>query len=141
MQFNILLQTSTSHPLLTTCISLCTNKLIPVKIKSKSPFMCHTIVKFILLKLNTHLLAICERLKAQPNARNISTQHLVLNIVVRNVLHAFDHSVATCCKMLDGVGSSLKMVTFLDVARCCMCLASSFTTSQNTIQQCCKMLC
>ena len=44
------------------------------------------------------------------------TQHLnatSCNIVARNVSNAFDHPVATCCKMLDGIGSSLKMVKFL----------------------------
>ena len=30
-----------------------------------------------------------------------------------NVLHMFFYPVATHCKMLDGVGSSLKMVKFL----------------------------
>ena len=31
------------------------------------------------------------------------------------------------------------VATFLDVARCCARLVSSFTTSHNTIQQCCKI--
>ena len=31
----------------------------------------------------------------------------------RNVLHTFGHPVATCCKMLNDVGSSLKLVKFL----------------------------
>ena len=56
-----------------------------------------------------------QSLKARPNERNISTQHLA-KIFARSVFHAFGHpaaNVARCCKMLDGVGSSLKMVHFL----------------------------
>ncbi len=34
------------------------------------------------------------------------------NIIVHNMLHMFGHPVAICCNMLDGVGSSLKMVNF-----------------------------
>ena len=30
------------------------------------------------------------------------------------------------------------VTTFSDVARCCACFANPFTTSSNTIQQCCK---
>lgn len=50
-------------------------------------------------------------------------------------------NIEPCCKMLQDIGSSLKMVnyfviaTFFDVARCCTCLTTSFT-SQNPIQQC-----
>ena len=50
-------------------------------------------------------------------------------------------NIEPCCKMLQDIGSSLKMVnyfviaTFFDVARCCTCLATSFT-SHNPIQQC-----
>ena len=64
-----------------------------------------------------------------------------------NVLHVFasGHPVATCCKMLDGVGSSFKIVKFLlqhahfwmlqDVA--CNLFGQLL---HNMIQQCCKML-
>ena len=50
-------------------------------------------------------------------------------------------NIEPCCKMLQDIGSSLKMVnyfviaTFFDVARCCTCLTTSFT-SHNPIQQC-----
>ena len=40
------------------------------------------------------------------------TQHVVRNIVGRNMLRAFGHRVAMCCNMLGVVGSRLKMVTF-----------------------------
>ena len=70
-------------------------------------------------------------LKPRPNDLNISTQHIPTlvaqhlqapvkrsqhlnaayrSIVGRNMLHAFDHPVATSCYMLCVVGSSLKMV-------------------------------
>lgn len=55
------------------------------------------------------------RVKAWPNACNIQMQQFnetSCKIFARNVLHTFGHLVATC-EMLDGVGSSLKMVTFL----------------------------
>ena len=75
-------------------------------------------------------------LKTRPNARNISTQHLATLCRARNL---FPHVWPPCSNMLQDVGSSLKMVkflpTFLDVARCCARLASSFITSHNTIQQ------
>ena len=58
------------------------------------------------------------------------------NIVARNVLHTFGQPVTTCCNMLDGVGSSLKMVKFL-----LQQFWMSFATSHNTIQKFCKMLC
>ena len=40
-------------------------------------------------------------LKPRPNDRNISTQHIARG----NMLVAFGHPVATCCDMLDAVGS------------------------------------
>ena len=55
------------------------------------------------------------RVKAWPNACNIQMQQFnetSCKIFARNVLHTFGHLVATC-EMLDGIGSSLKMVTFL----------------------------
>ena len=68
------------------------------------------------------------------------------NIIAHDVFHALGHPVAKCCNMHLGWywikfknGQSF-VATFLDVARCCARLASSFTTSHNTIQQCCKML-
>ena len=35
------------------------------------------------------------------------------DIVGRNMLRAFGHRVATCCNMLDVVGSSLKLVKLI----------------------------
>ena len=68
------------------------------------------------------------------------------NIIAHDVFHAFGHPVVKCCNMHLGWywikfknGQSF-VATFLDVARCCARLASSFITSHNTIQQCCKML-
>ena len=78
-----------------------------------------------------------QMLKAWPNSRNISTQHLATllgtmlgnivgqhcwahccNIVGHNMLHTFGHPVAICCNMLDEAGSNLKTV------KCCMMLYS-----------------
>ena len=55
------------------------------------------------------------RVKAWPNACYIQTQQFnetSCKIFARNVLHTFGHLVVTC-GMLDGDGSSLKMITFL----------------------------
>lgn len=55
------------------------------------------------------------RVKAWPNACYIQTQQFnetSCKIFARNVLHTFGHLVVTC-EMLDGDGSSLKMITFL----------------------------
>ena len=56
-----------------------------------------------------------QSLKARPNERNISTQHLAkfLRAACYTRLATLQQHVARCCKMLDGVGSSLKMVHFL----------------------------
>ena len=44
------------------------------------------------------------------------------NVVVRNMLRAFDQAVATCCDILGVVGSYLKMVKFPCICGCCMML-------------------
>ena len=55
------------------------------------------------------------RVKTWPNTCYIQTQQFnetSCKIFARNVLHTFGHLVVTC-EMLDGDGSSLKMITFL----------------------------
>ena len=69
------------------------------------------------------------------------------NIIAHDVFHALGHPVAKCCNMhlvwywIKFKNGQSFVAIFLDVARCCARLASSFTTSHNTIQQCWKMLC
>ena len=66
------------------------------------------------------------------------------NIVACNILHVFVHPVATCCKMLDSVGSSLKMVKFLlqhfwtlqDVVLVWPALSQHLTTESNNVAIC-----
>ena len=70
------------------------------------------------------------------------------DIVTSNVLHTFDHPVATYWKMLDGVGSSLKMVKLLlqqfwifqDVARVCPAPSQHLKTRSNNVARCCVQI-
>ena len=69
------------------------------------------IIFFFLL----HTYTVCNEqlsVKARLNARNFSTQHIYCNIVALKLLHTFGHPIATCCNILDGVGSSLEIVKF-----------------------------
>ena len=111
-----------------------------------------------------HNIVLIEVVKSRPNPCNISTQYLATSlratsvlhafvhpvatccdIVARNVLHAFGHPVAICCKMLDGVGSSLKLVKSLlqhfwmlqDVARIWPAPSQHLTTRSNNVARCC----
>ena len=63
--------------------------------------------------------------KVRPHARNISTKHLV-TCCAQRVAHVWP----ACLMLLDQVWKW---------SNCCVRLASSFTTSHNTIQQCCKI--
>lgn len=68
--------------------------------------------------LETHFLPTAD-LKRPLQAHNISRQH-ICKIVAHSMLHTFGHTVAMCCKMLDGVELSEIVIlifcaTFLDV--------------------------
>ena len=82
----------------------------------------------------------CGHMKARLNARNISTQHLatLLRATCYTRLATLKQDVGWCWIKFEN--GQIFVATFLDVARCCARLASSFTTSHSTIQQRCKML-
>ena len=87
----------------------------------------------------------CKRIRIKAQPTHATFQH---NILQHYCAQRTAYSWPPCNNMLQQVGwywikfenGQIFVATFLDVARCCTRLASSFTTSHNTIQQCCKML-
>ena len=72
-------------------------------------FLHNTLSPDIFLRLNT-LKGIAPVEAEHPKAPAKRSQHanaIYRNIVGSNMLHAFGHLVATCCDMLDVVGSNL----------------------------------
>ena len=87
---------------------------------------------FLFNAIAIHLETVCvtcslNLIKAWPNARNISTQHLakLLGTTCCMRLATLLQYVAICCNMLDDVGSNLKAVKFfVQHFGCCMMLYS-----------------
>ena len=87
----------------------------------------------------------CKRIRIKAQPTHATFQH---NILQHCCAQRTAYSWPPCNNMLQQVGwywikfenGQIFVATFLDVARWCTRFASPFTTSHNTIQQCCKML-